>query len=88
MPPSHTPPLNGYVQIVPDENVKYTTAEVGHTYVIWTWDNHFAKIRIKSISNERVVFDWAYQLLEGEQLLKNGKTADKRKPLPEKVIKN
>lgn len=45
-------------------------AKVGHTYVIWTWNNHFAKIRIKNITNERVVFDWAYQLVPGERQLK------------------
>lgn len=81
-------PLNGWIQMAPDENVKYTLAEVGHTYVIWTWDNHFAKIRIKSISNQRLVFDWAYQLLEGEQQLKTNRLADKRNKLPEKIIKN
>lgn len=47
----------------------------GHTYVIWTWNNHFAKVRVKSITSERVVFDWAYQLVEGNKQLKpNNKT--------------
>lgn len=45
-------------------------AKVGHTYVIWTWNNHFAKIRVKSITSDRIVFDWAYQLVEGETQLK------------------
>jgi len=45
-------------------------AKIGHTYVIWTWNNHYAKIRISNITNERVVFDWAYQTLEGEMQLK------------------
>lgn len=49
---------------------KDAIAKVGHTYVIWTWDNHFAKIRVKSITNDRIVFDWAYQLLEGNTQLK------------------
>lgn len=80
-------PLSGWVPIMPDENVKYTLAEVGHTYVIWTWDNHYAKIRVKSISNERIVFDWAYQLLEGEQQLKTNRNSTERKQLPKKVIK-
>lgn len=43
---------------------------VGHTYVVWTYDNHFAKFRVKYLSNERVVFDWAYQLVEGNRELK------------------
>ena len=42
----------------------------GHSYVLWTWNNHFAKVRISSITNERVVFDWAYQLVEGNIQLK------------------
>ncbi len=81
-------PLNGWIEIIGDDNVKYTLAEVGHTYVIWTWDNHFAKIRINSITPERVVFDWAYQLLEGEQQLKTNRQSSERKELQKQVIKN
>ncbi len=44
----------------------------GHTYVIWTWDNHFAKIRIVALTPNQVVFDWAYQLQEGNPRLKQG----------------
>ncbi len=81
-------PLDGWVPINPDENVKYVAAEIGHTYVIWTWDNHYAKIRIKSISNERIVFDCAYQLLEGEPQLKTSRGSNGREKLPNKVKKN
>lgn len=63
-------PSSGWVPMQPNENVKYVEAKVGHTYVIWTWDNHFAKVRIRSISNDRMVFDWAYQLVEGNRELK------------------
>lgn len=59
---------------------KDVEAIVGHTYVIWTWNNHYAKIRISSMTSERVVFDWAYQLVEGEPQLKglrNGETRGK-----------
>ena len=73
---------------MPEENVKYTLAELGHTYIIWTWDNHYAKIRVNAISSERIVFDWAYQLLEGEQQLKTNRDGTKRKELPKEVIKN
>lgn len=49
---------------------KDVIARVGHTYVIWTWNNHYAKIRVKNITPDRVVFDWAYQLVKGEPMLK------------------
>ncbi len=49
---------------------KDAIAKVGHTYVVWTWNNHYAKLRIKTITNDRVVFDWAYQLVEGNTQLK------------------
>lgn len=57
---------------------KFVTADVGHTYVIWTWNNHYAKIRVSSITNERIVFDWAYQTVEGEPLLKGTRTLESR----------
>lgn len=48
-----------------------TTVVIGHTYVILTWDNHYAKVRIKNIiNNERIIFDWAYQLVPGNTQLK------------------
>jgi hypothetical protein len=49
---------------------KDVMAKIGHTYVIWTWDNHFAKIRVKNITRDRIVFDWAFQLVEGNRELK------------------
>ena len=34
----------------------------GHSYIIWTWNGHFAKMRVKEfIRSYGVVFDWAYQ---------------------------
>jgi len=55
-------------------STKDVIVKEGHTYVIWTWNNHFAKIRVNYITNERIVFDWAYQLVEGEKMLKNVKS--------------
>jgi hypothetical protein len=49
---------------------KWVEAIPGHTYVIWTWDNHFAKIRVKNISAGRLVFDWAFQTAPGNIDLK------------------
>ncbi|MDP2301882.1 MAG: hypothetical protein Q8N03_05615 [Ignavibacteria bacterium] len=51
-------------------STKDEIAVEGHTYAFWTWDNHYAKIRIKTITNERIVFDWAYQMIAGERALK------------------
>jgi hypothetical protein len=42
----------------------------GHTYVIWTRDNHFAKIRVMSINSNSVTFEWAYQTDEANPELK------------------
>ncbi|MDL1894146.1 hypothetical protein FBQ87_14865 [Sphingobacteriales bacterium CHB3] len=47
----------------------------GHTYVVWTWDDHYAKFRVSNISPSRVTFDWAYQLQKSNPMLKAGKSA-------------
>ncbi|MFP4458015.1 MAG: hypothetical protein ACLFSQ_00320 [Candidatus Zixiibacteriota bacterium] len=36
-------------------------AQRGHSYIIWTSDNHFAHLRITSMYDDRIIFDWAYQ---------------------------
>lgn len=60
---------------------KSEVAIAGHTYVIWTWDNHFAKVRISSISANRMVFDWAFQLVEGNVQLKRSVNNGNRNPV-------
>ncbi|MEX0602997.1 MAG: hypothetical protein WD295_06625 [Bacteroidota bacterium] len=50
----------------------YVEAIVGHTYVVWTWDDHYAKLRIRNITSTSVVFDWAYQTSTGNPQLKRG----------------
>jgi hypothetical protein len=50
---------------------KDVIAKVGHSYVIWTWDNHYAKIRINNSTNEKIIFDWAYQLVPGNTQMKS-----------------
>jgi hypothetical protein len=47
---------------------------LGHTYVVRTWDNHFAKVRIRSMTDSHVTFDWAYQLQMGNPRLKQPAT--------------
>ncbi len=49
---------------------KSAEAIAGHTYVVWTWDNHFAKVRVISVSTTDVTFDWAYQTSIGNPELK------------------
>ncbi|PWB76420.1 hypothetical protein C3F09_00175 [candidate division GN15 bacterium] len=42
----------------------------GHTYVIWTWDNHFAKIRVQQFNpSGSVSFQWAWQVDPGNPQL-------------------
>lgn len=50
----------------------------GHTYVIWTWDNHYAKVRVSSATNERMIFDWAFQTVKGNTMLKTKSAVSKR----------
>jgi hypothetical protein len=57
----------------------------GHTYVVWTWDDHYAKFRVTSLSSGRVVFDWAYQLVESNPLLKRDVGERKATAFEEKV---
>ena len=43
---------------------------IGHTYVVWTHDNYFAKFRVVSIAEasgtpSAAVIDWAYQVDQG-----------------------
>ncbi|MDT8323507.1 MAG: hypothetical protein RRA94_05315 [Bacteroidota bacterium] len=52
----------------------------GHTYVIRTFDNHYAKIRIVEVGSNSIVFDWAYQVATGnpELIVGGGTTLNKR----------
>ncbi|HEY6866670.1 MAG TPA: hypothetical protein VI792_05395 [Candidatus Eisenbacteria bacterium] len=43
---------------------------VGHNYVVWTSDNHFAKFRVTGLGSQ-VVFDWAYQIDAGNGQLRS-----------------
>ncbi|MDX9923188.1 MAG: hypothetical protein RBS48_00380 [Ignavibacteriaceae bacterium] len=79
-------PINGWAPLYDGDNVKYEEAKIGHTYVIWTVDNHFAKVRIKQMTQERMVFDWAYQSIEGNRELKREIT-EKFRPKDGKIKK-
>lgn len=58
-------PLDGWSQ------VGWVEAVTGHSYIVWTGDNHFAKFRITEIGGHRsMVIDWAYQRVVGYPELK------------------
>jgi len=43
---------------------------LGHSYIVWTRDNHFAKLRVNGfVWSYGIVFDWAYQIAEGNREL-------------------
>ncbi len=53
----------------------------GHTYVLWTWEDYFAKFRVRSVGENSVILDWALQTSDDEferRQLKNS-SPDKRK---------
>lgn len=52
----------------------YMELIAGHTYVIWTSDNHYAKMRVESLGavSGPVVFQWAYQTDTGNRELVPG----------------
>jgi hypothetical protein len=35
---------------------------VGHCYIVWTRDDHYAKFRVTQLGENQVRFDWAYQV--------------------------
>ncbi len=37
----------------------------GHCYLVWTHDNHFAKLRVSRLTGGSLVMDWAYQVDPG-----------------------
>lgn len=49
---------------------KSVEAIVGHTYVIWTASNHYAKVRVTQTTISLLVFDWAYQTATGNPELR------------------
>jgi hypothetical protein len=67
---------------------KDAVAKIGHTYVIWTWDNHYAKVRVSNMTPERIVFDWSFQLIEGNRQLKPRSAPADRKELSRPQTRN
>lgn len=66
-------PVNGWSAF------NYVEAIEGHTYVIYTEDNHYAMIRITDFDDipaRSMTFDWAYQIDPGNRELKIGVPSD------------
>ncbi|MCK4596426.1 hypothetical protein KAU04_00250 [bacterium] len=42
----------------------------GHAYLVWTWENNFAKFQVMHIGYDYVVIDWAFQIDKGNPELK------------------
>jgi len=80
-------PNTGWVTLQPGDNVKYVRAIRGNTYVIWTFDNHFAKISISEIYEDAVKFDWAYQTANGNVELKTNRGTGVRKPKQDVIVR-
>src|SRR3989338_1142822 len=66
-------PVNGWS---PSRSVE---AIPGHTYEVWTWDDHYAKVQVTETSAIRVHFDWAYQTAPGNTELRVAKPAPRRR---------
>lgn len=61
-------------------------ALVGHNYVVWTRDNHFAKFRVTAVNGAQVTLDWAYQVDAGNQELRARRAADEGGPAKRPVV--
>lgn len=46
----------------------------GHNYIVWTWDDHYAKFHVTGISSTTVSLDWAYQTDQGNTQLRARRT--------------
>lgn len=65
----------------------YAEAIVGHTYVIWTSDDHYAKIRVTGISASGAVsFQWAYQTAPANLELAPMQRPERDEPLAKPTV--
>ena len=55
----------------------WVTLTEGHSYFVWTRDNHYAKFYVKHVQPEYVDIDWAYQVDEANPELVKQKLARK-----------
>ncbi len=68
----------GYVEVI-----------LGHAYIINTWDDHYAKIRVNQIGASSVQLEWAYQVDQSNPELagKIEKSKKQTKPIKREVLK-
>ncbi len=50
-----------------------------YSYIVWTWDNHFAVIKIEEVFEDKIIYSWAYQLEEGNPQLKASTDGNQKK---------
>ena len=60
-------------------------AIIGHTYVVWTNDDHYAKMRVVQVGANYIRFDWAYQTDLANPELKRVPSLDGKRPLMKRV---
>ena len=58
---------------------------VGHCYVVWTRDDHYAKFRVSGLSSSQATFDWAYQTDTGNPEL-HARPAHHGAPVPRPIV--
>jgi hypothetical protein len=67
---------------------KSVEAIPGHSYVIWTWDDHYAKVRVREVTPLRVTFDWSYQVAQTNPELKRQVAADGSRLIhPQQIVR-
>lgn len=48
-----------------------------HAYLVWTWDNHFAKVLVTRVGPDNLTLDWAYQVDQGNPQLVPGRAGSR-----------
>jgi hypothetical protein len=43
------------------ENPEGVELILGHSYIVWTWDDYYAKFRVTDLTPSSATLDWAYQ---------------------------
>ena len=60
---------------------------LGHVYIVWTRDDHYAKFRVRSVNPHEVVVDWAYQVAWQNHELSRGNAATAVRPKPDRTLR-